>query len=152
MHTLLRKTLMTVALDSGTLPLLAQDGEVVTGRVLDQTDALIPGVTVELLAFGADAPMEAFTGGDGSYRFDDVPAGPARVTFRLINFATVRRDIVIEAGETVVADALLVVSARADITITASRTFRNLAISKTLRRIWSGSLLRAVKGRSLRSS
>lgn len=106
---------------------LAQAGGSVTGRVTDQTEALIPGVTVELLEAGAATPRETFTEGDGTYRFDNVPAGPVTVTFRLINFATVRREITVTEGGAATADAVLYVAASADITITAPRTFRNLA-------------------------
>jgi hypothetical protein len=105
---------------------VAQTGTV-TGRVLDQTEALIPGAGIELLAAGSDDHIEALSEGDGTYRFENVPAGPAELTFRLINFSTVRRDIVVMAGETVSVDAVMVVSSSADITITAPATFRNLA-------------------------
>jgi hypothetical protein len=105
----------------------SQAGGMITGRVLDQTDALIPGVSVELLPSGATEHLEVFTQGDGTYRFDNVPPGPAQLTFRLINFSTVRRSVVVQAGGTIAVDALLVVTSSADITITAPMTFRNLA-------------------------
>jgi hypothetical protein len=105
----------------------AQGGGTVTGRVLDQTEAVIPGVGVELLPAGATEMIETLTEGDGTYRFNNVPPGSAELTFRLINFSTVRRSVVVTAGGTVNADVVLVVSASADITITAPLTFRNLA-------------------------
>ncbi len=104
----------------------AQTGSI-AGRVVDQTEALIPGVSIELLPAGADEHVEVVTEGDGTYRFDNVPPGPAEIVFRLINFSTIRRDLVVTAGETVRADAIMVVSTSADITITAPATFRNLA-------------------------
>ena len=106
---------------------LAQGSGAVTGRVLDQTDAAIPGVTVQLLPAATQTPIETVTDGAGTYRFVNVPTGPGELTFRLINFSAVRRDIVVTAGATVTADALMVVAASADITVTAPRTFRNLA-------------------------
>ncbi len=54
-------------------------------------------------------------------------AGPAELTFRFINFATVRRQVSVAAGTAVTADTLLTVALNADITVTASATFRNLA-------------------------
>src|SRR5262249_52274417 len=73
--------------------LYAQSSGTVTGRVFDQTEAVIPGVSVELL-FGDMKTAEAtITDGSGVYRFDGVPAGKAELTFRLINFSTVRRPI-----------------------------------------------------------
>ena len=57
----------------------------VAGRVIDQTEALIPGASVEVLPAGADDHIETLTEGDGTYRIDNLPAGPAEITFRLIN-------------------------------------------------------------------
>ena len=104
-----------------------QAGGTVTGQVFDQTGALIPGVSVELISSGAPGHMETISESDGTYRFGNVPPGPAEVTFRLINFSAVRREVVVAAGSTATADAVMLISASADITITAPRTFRNLA-------------------------
>ena len=103
-----------------------QGSGTVAGQVIDQTDAVIPGVTVELEREGT-THQQVFTGQDGTYRFDNVPPGPVELTFRLINFTTVRRDITVAAGATTTADVLMTVSASASITITAPATFRNLA-------------------------
>ena len=47
-----RRTVMLLAILSGfTLPVLAQDGRV-TGRIVDQTGAVLPGVTVDLVEIG----------------------------------------------------------------------------------------------------
>ena len=107
--------------------LWAQSGGVLIGRVFDQTDALIPGVSVELLSANDRTTRTTITDGDGVYRFEGVPAGGAEVTFRLINFSTVRRAITVAAGVATTTDARLVVSSSADITVTAPLTFRNLA-------------------------
>lgn len=104
----------------------AQQGGTITGRVFDQTQALIPGVTVELERVGVPR-QETFSGDTGTYRFENVPPGPAELTFRLINFTTVRRNIMVVAGTTTSVDALLTVSTSASITITAPATFGNLA-------------------------
>jgi hypothetical protein len=107
--------------------LYAQGGGTVNGRVIDQTDLVIPGVSIELLPAGASDHLKALTGDDGIFRFENVPAGPAEVTFRLINFGTVRRNIVVTAGSPTTVNVMLVVTTSADITITAPMTFRNLA-------------------------
>jgi len=99
----------------------------ITGRVMDQTEAVIPGVAVSLLQMGATEHIEIITEADGSYRFDNVLPGPAEVTFRLINFNTARRTVVVAAAGTATVDVVLTISASADITITAPMTFRNLA-------------------------
>ena len=105
----------------------AQGGGTVTGTVSDETGGVLPGVSVELRPAGAEEPLETVTDGVGAYRFENVPAGSAELTFRLINFSTIRRTVTVTAASPVTADALLLVAASADIVITAPRTFRNLA-------------------------
>jgi hypothetical protein len=105
----------------------AQGSGVVTGTAADETGGILPGVTVELLPMGAQRSLEAVTDENGAYRFDNVPLGEAEVTFRLINFSTVRRTLTVTADAPVRADAVLLVAMSADIVITAPRTFRNLA-------------------------
>ena len=108
-------------------PAAAQGTGVVSGGISDETGGMLPGASVTLRPAGADADLETFTDGTGTYRFENVPAGPAEVTFRMINFSTVRKTITVPAGGTVTADGTLFVAASADIVITAPRTFRNLA-------------------------
>jgi hypothetical protein len=105
----------------------AQEGGTVEGRVLDQTDASIPGVTVEFVPAGTQLVVETVTDETGAYRFANLPTGSGELTFRLLNFSTTRHEIVVMAGATVSMDTLMVVAASADITVTAPRTFRNLA-------------------------
>jgi hypothetical protein len=108
-------------------PSLAQGTGTVTGTAIDETGGVLPGLTVELRPAGAPQPLETVTDGTGAYRFDNVPAGPADITFRLINFSTVRRALTVPAGSAIVANAVMIVATSADIVITAPRTFRNLA-------------------------
>jgi hypothetical protein len=105
----------------------AQEGGTVEGQVLDQTDAAIPGVIVQFLPAATQLVVETVTDDTGAYRFVNLPTGPGELTFRLLNFSTIRREIVVMAGATVSADTPMVVAASADITVTAPRTFRNLA-------------------------
>jgi hypothetical protein len=105
----------------------AQGTGTVTGTAADETGGVLPGLTVELRPEGAQQPLETVTNGEGVYRFDNVPAGNAELTFRLINFSTVRRAITVTAGGTVTGNAVMLVATSADIVITAPRTFRNLA-------------------------
>jgi hypothetical protein len=105
----------------------AQGTGVVTGTAADETGGVLPGLTVELRPEGTQQPLETVTNGEGVYRFEGVPAGNAELTFRMINFSTVRRAIAVTPGGTVTANAVMLVAASADIVITAPRTFRNLA-------------------------
>ena len=104
----------------------AQGTGTVSGVVSDETGGVLPGVTVTLERAGAPS-LEAVSDGVGAFRFDNVPAGSAELTFRIINFSTVRRTVTVAAGGTLTANAVLQVSTSADIVITAPRTFRNLA-------------------------
>ncbi|MEQ1898393.1 MAG: TonB-dependent receptor [Vicinamibacterales bacterium] len=104
----------------------AQGRGSISGRVMDQTGAVLPGVSITLATANARDPLETLSDQTGRYHFDAVTEGPADIVFRLINFGSVRRSLsVVPEGITV--DVVLVVAASADIVITAPRTFRNLA-------------------------
>ena len=103
----------------------AQTGSV-TGTVADETGGVLPGVTVDLKPANGEG-VETVTDGQGNYRFDNVAVGPAELTVRLINFSAVRRTVTVTAGGSARSDVTMVVSASADIVVTAPKTFRNLA-------------------------
>jgi hypothetical protein len=113
-------------LSLGGQPVIAQSTGSVSGRVADETGGVLPGVSITLRVPGVAEPLETVSDDAGTYRFDRVPTGPAEISFRLINFSVVRRDIVVVASE-VTANAVMLVATSADIVITAPRTFRNLA-------------------------
>jgi hypothetical protein len=102
----------------------AESGSIV-GKVVDQTGAGLPGVTVEL----ATAVGEAMTVSDatGAYWFDVVPFGPAELTFRSINFTVPRRTVTVDGGQTSVGDVVMQLSLRADVIVTGVSTFRTIA-------------------------
>jgi hypothetical protein len=102
---------------------LAQHGTI-TGRVVDSTNGVLPGVTVEATN---GATHTTVTAADGTYTLA-VPAGSYDVSFRLLNFAaSIRRGIIVEANANARADATLYLSSSADVVVTAKQTFRNLA-------------------------
>lgn len=103
----------------------ARTGGTITGRVADETGGVLPGVTIDLHAEGMETTV--VTDNTGDYRIDDVPPGPVDLAFKLINFTTVRRTLNITAGQTVTANAVLGLSLTADVVVTGSRTFRNIA-------------------------
>ena len=106
-------------------PAHAQSSGTIAGRIADETGGVLPGVTVDLHSEG----IETFTvtNETGDYRIDNVPPGPAELTFKLINFTLVRRTVSVTAGQTVTADAMLGISLTADVVVTGTRTFRNIA-------------------------
>src|SRR5918994_4919553 len=109
------------------VPAWAQTTGSVTGIVSDDTGGVLPGVTVTLTPAGSPAFRETVTDDTGTYRFDNVPVGTGELTFRLINFSTGRRMVTVVVGTLVTENARMQVATSADIVITATRTFRNLA-------------------------
>ena len=106
-------------------PAASQSLEVV-GNVRDQSGQPLPGVLVELVVGGAPA-VRADTDATGDYRLAGVRAGRGTVTFTLVNFAAVRRDVVVPASGSIRSDAVMSLALNADVTVTARSTFTNLA-------------------------
>ncbi len=103
----------------------AQDAGRVAGRVLDQTGRVLPGVTIDLVVGARE--LSAATDGAGEYRFEAVPSGRAELTYRLLNFNLLRRNVVVVHGASITADAVLTLSLNADVIVTGTATFRNVA-------------------------
>ena len=104
----------------------AQSTGQISGRLMDETGGVLPGVTVDLRVDGAPIATTT-TDGVGAYRFENVTTGQAELMFQLINFSAVRRNVIVTGGATVTADAVLTLSLTADVVVTATRTFRNIA-------------------------
>lgn len=101
----------------------AQTATSVTGRVTDQTGGALPGATVDLT--NGSSEFTTTTDSEGRFSFANAPAGPADLTFRLINFTVARRAITV-AHETTV-NVVMSLSLSADVLVTAPATFRNVA-------------------------
>ena len=104
---------------------IAQATGTVSGRVLDQSGGVLPGVAIDLVVNSRE--LTTATDGVGAYRFDGVPAGDAELTFRLLNFSVLRRTVPVAGGASVTADAVLTLSLSADVIVTGRSTFRNVA-------------------------
>jgi hypothetical protein len=103
----------------------AQSMGVVSGRILDQTGATLPGVTIDLVVNARE--LTTISNETGAYRFDNVPTGAAELTFRLLNFTVLRRTVTVVDGATVPVDVVLTLSLSADVIVTGTSTFRNVA-------------------------
>ena len=103
----------------------AQSAGAVAGVVVDATGGVLASVVVELET--GESALTAVSGPAGEYRIEGVPPGPAALTFRLVNFSTARRDVTVPAGETLAVDVALTLSLTADVVVTGTRTFRNIA-------------------------
>lgn len=72
----------------------------ISGRVADESDAVLPGAVVTLT--GPDATFTFTTGSDGQYRFLNLPPGTYALTVELQGFTKVVRDgIVVVVGKNV---------------------------------------------------
>ena len=97
----------------------------VAGLVLDQTGAVLSGVSVDLVV--KDTEMTTTTDAQGQYCFEEVPAGTAELTFRQLNFSVLRRQVRVTGGATVTSDTVMTLSLTADVVVTGTSTFRNIA-------------------------
>jgi TonB-dependent receptor-like protein/carboxypeptidase family protein len=106
------------------VPALAQTGSV-AGRVVDQTGAVLPGVTIDLVVHATE--LTQTTDSEGRYQFDNVASGSAELTFRLLNFSVARRTLSVGNGNVTVPDTMLTLALNADVVVTGTSTFRNIA-------------------------
>ena len=93
-------------------------------RVSAQT-AIVAGVVHDETSGGT--PETSVTDGQGRFRFERVGPGRYQVSFTLINFATVRRDVDVSGSGPSAVDAIMHLTLNADVTVTGKRTFANLA-------------------------
>ncbi|MCC7417296.1 MAG: TonB-dependent receptor [Acidobacteria bacterium] len=83
---------------------------IIAGRVVDSTEAALPGVTITLQ--GADAARTFMTDGAGNFRFLDLEPGVYRLTSALTGFATgVRDGLVLDYGKSIDLTIVLQLSA-----------------------------------------
>ena len=118
--------LLPVVLACTAWPAAAQTSGRVTGRVVDQTGAALANVTIEL-AIDDAVPIIVRSDAEGTYHFDSITSRTASLTFRHINFATLRRVVTVTPGTTRIVDAALTLSMSADVVVTGTATFRNIA-------------------------
>jgi outer membrane receptor for ferrienterochelin and colicins len=97
-------------------------GSTVSGSVVDESGAILPGANVQLQGPGVNR-FQA-TGPEGTYTFTVVPAGTYKVTATLSGFGTSTRDVTVPATGTLQVPALsLKVAVRGEeIVVSASKT------------------------------
>lgn len=124
MNTIFRITTFTIALCLTATMAFAQSSASISGRVIDQTGAPLPGVTIDLVSGGTE--RTAITDTSGQYRFDNLTAGPGELTYRLINFSVARKTVSVGTAA-ITLNTAMSVSLSADVIVTAPSTFRNVA-------------------------
>jgi outer membrane receptor protein involved in Fe transport len=97
----------------------------IRGTALDESGRPLPGVTIGI--HGDPGPTQTLST-DAEGRFEtDVPPGSYEVAFRLPGFATSVRTVSVAPAATVDVSVTLRLALSADVLVTSSRTFRNLA-------------------------
>ena len=105
---IIRKSL--AALITLAFPLTAQTGlGTVTGTIRDSSKAIVTKATVTLHETATGMLREAKSNDSGIYYFGSVPVGPYQLTVEAPGFAKWQTDFRLEAGQTVDADAALIV-------------------------------------------
>ena len=67
-------------------PCLAQETAEITGRVIDSTGSVVPGVAIEVLNINTNVKWDIKTNGDGYFTQALLPPGSYRVTARMTGF------------------------------------------------------------------
>jgi outer membrane cobalamin receptor len=109
-----------------TAPVVAQSATL-SGLVRDDTHAPLVGVVVELTAVGNAGVQRAETDTHGRFTFDSLAPGRAQLVFSLVNFASTRRELVVPASGELQSDVVMYLALSADVTVTGTSTFTNLA-------------------------
>jgi outer membrane receptor protein involved in Fe transport len=91
---------------------------IVEGMVTDQSNAPLPGVTVDLAGTKLQGAHSAVTGADGRYRFLNLIPGEYTVTATLAGFGTVQKKATVTLDATASANLQLALSTTAEVTVT----------------------------------
>jgi hypothetical protein len=102
--------LLALVLGAGSALAQVQTGEI-TGKVTDDSGAILPGVTVTLTSPVLIQPQTAVSSETGSFRFPQIPIGTYTVKFELAGFKTVVREgIAVSIGFTATVNQQLGIS------------------------------------------
>lgn len=94
----------------------------ISGTVLDESGAALPGATVTALSTASGKATAAVADGAGRYEIKGLSAGPYRLTGRLQGFSEVGHSVPLSHGEAVTRDFILEVgSLSEEITVTAAK-------------------------------
>src|SRR5215212_6705656 len=90
-----------------TVPAYAQQTGTISGKVVDNSGAVLPGVTVDARSDVLPTPRVAATDGNGEYRLPALPPGSYTLKFELSGMQAVTRQAQVQLGLDTVADATL---------------------------------------------
>jgi hypothetical protein len=105
----------------------AQTTGTVEGTVTDQSNAPLPGVTVELASPNLQGTRSGVTSADGRYRFPAVPPGAYTVTAELAGFGKVQKRATVTLDSTAQVNLSLQLSTTAEVTVTGDAPLVDVA-------------------------
>ncbi len=108
----------SVLFAAATTPLSSQTTGAIEGSVTDQTNAPLPGVTVELASPNLQGTRSAVTSADGRYRFPALPPGIYTVSGELPGFGKAQKRATVSLDATTTLNLSIVLSASAEVTVT----------------------------------
>jgi outer membrane receptor protein involved in Fe transport len=121
-----RRILLALALICAIASTAAAQTATVTGTVIDQSNAAVPGATVALA--GPGTPATTTTGAGGEYSFRNVPSGTYQVTVTLVGFVTTaQQNVAVGATNVEVPPIILRVASLTD-TVVVSATRSDAAL------------------------
>ena len=88
-------------------PALAQQTGAISGKVVDASGGVLPGVTVEARSDVLPTPRVTTTGAAGDYRLPALPPGNYTLTFVLSGMQNVTRQALVQLGQETPVDASL---------------------------------------------
>jgi hypothetical protein len=122
--------LLVLVLLAGAVPAWAQrtTGEII-GKVTDESNAVLPGVTVTIRGSGVAGTPSVVTSETGTYRFPALPPGEYTLEYTLQGFGTLRREAIpVGVGAVVELNIVLKVSTLSEtVTVTGESPVVNLA-------------------------
>jgi hypothetical protein len=134
--------LWVLVLVASAVPAHAQrtTGEII-GKVTDESNAVLPGVTVTVRGTGVAGSPSVVSSETGAYRFPALPPGDYNVEYTLQGFGTLRREAIpVGVGAVVELNVVLKVSALSEtVTVTGESPVINLAsttVSSNYNQTW----------------
>jgi hypothetical protein len=105
----------------------------INGKVVDASDAVLPGVTVTISAPQMQGTQTAVTNEEGNYRFPGIPPGTYRVQYELPGFSVVVREgIRVTLGFTATLNVTMQVSSLQEtVTVTGASPVVDVSSTKT---------------------